>query len=279
MRRRSSVLLAALVALAACDRPNVLVICHNANCVEPTAPEDDDTLPALESSLALEIEGRPVLDGVEVDIFWRAEDSTCLFAHDLEGARSTLSTELVPVFAVYFAQPGELTAAGGPFRIFIEGKATVGVDASQRHTPEQFVLHATCIWDLYTALADAAALHGRELEIVFGSFAPDLLRTLLATAPPTTPVPFRFEAYYGVPKPLDSETRPLSDYAGLPIDIVEVHSQWLLDAQHEGLLSSDIELMFFGFSATVETFAAIEQYEPTMVITSEARLMRRWLDR
>jgi hypothetical protein len=33
------------------------------------------------------------------------------------------------------------------------------------------------------------------------------------------------------------------------------------------------------FSTTVEHLAAIEQYEPKIVNTSEARLMRRWLDR
>ena len=34
------------------ERP--LLICHNSNCVEPPAPEEDDTLEALEASLALE---------------------------------------------------------------------------------------------------------------------------------------------------------------------------------------------------------------------------------
>jgi len=45
------------------------------------------------------------------------------------------------------------------------------------------------------------------------------------------------------------------------------------------VLSSNVELLFWMFSATTETFAAIEQYEPEMVVTSEARLMRRWLER
>ena len=60
MAKRSSVLaLLAVLALAACDRPDVLVICHNANCVEPTNPALDDTIPALRESLALTMNGLP----------------------------------------------------------------------------------------------------------------------------------------------------------------------------------------------------------------------------
>jgi hypothetical protein len=114
---------------------------------------------------------------------------------------------------------------------------------------------------------------------VFASFEPALLREVLARAPSTTPLPYRFDAYYGIPRPLDSETRSLGDYAGLPISIVELHPQWIHDAQHEGLLSLGVDIGFWMFSATVETFAAIEQYEPALIVTSEATLMRRWLDR
>ena len=89
----------------------------------------------------------------------------------------------------------------------------------------------------------------------------------------------RYESYYGVPKPLDPETRPLSDYAGVPISLVEIHSQWITDDAYEGLLAQNIDVAFFMFSATVEHFAAIEQYEPKLINTSEATLMRRWLER
>ena len=39
------------------------------------------------------------------------------------------------------------------------------------------------------------------------------------------------------------------------------------------------ELSLFMFDATVETFAAIRQYEPALVVTSEAQLLRRWIAR
>ena len=117
------------------------------------------------------------------------------------------------------------------------------------------------------------------LGAVFALFEPKLLAEVIATTPSATPINYKFDAFYGIPKPLDSETRPLSDYTGLPITIVEMHPQWIHDAQYEALLTLDVEVLFWMFSATVETFDAIEQYEPEMVVTSEARLMRRWLDR
>ena len=277
MRALSSLL---VLAVAACERPEVLVICHNGNCVEPIAPENDDTIPALVASLALEESGRTAIDGVEVDSFWRGADGVCLFAHDLDGARTTLMSEVAPVIAEHFARPGEITFSGRPFRVFIELKAHVGPAKTERHTPEQRLSHASCAWDVYTALVDAARVNGREVEIVFSSFSPELLRSLVDSAPAgVTPDSYKLDAFYGIPKPLDSETRPLRDYAGLPIDVIEMHPHWIHDAQHEGILSQGLELGFWMFSATVETFAAIEQYEPTMVITSEAKLMRRWLER
>ncbi|MDB4961590.1 MAG: hypothetical protein JWP01_1589 [Myxococcales bacterium] len=86
--------------------------------------------------------------------------------------------------------------------------------------------------------------------------------------------PARAESQYGTPRPLDGQTRPLDKYRGLPISIVEMHAQWVHDAQLEGVLSQDVDLMLWMFSATVETFAAIEQYQPKLVGTSEARLAR-----
>ena len=279
---RCSVLLLALVA---CDRPDVLVICHNGNCAEPTDPANDDTIPALRESLALTIEGRPAIDGTEVDSFWRASDGVCLFAHDLDGVRTTRIDEAADELVAHIMAGGPLTAKPGePFRIFFELKAHVGVEKSERHTPEQRTLHANCAWDVYTRIHNAMIASGENVEFIFASFEPKLLAEVIATTPthamlPNRVLPYRFDAFYGIPKPLDSETRPLSDYAGLPIEIVEMHPQWIHDAQHEGVLSLDVDIVFWMFSATTETFAAIEQYEPAMVITSEANLMRRWLAR
>lgn len=273
------IICSAALLLFACDRPQVLVVCHNSNCAEPTDPENDDSIGALNKSLALRLDGNPVIDGTEFDLFWRASDDTCLFAHDLDNPTGETAADAAEALATYFATPGPITATGGPFQVFIELKDFVDTAKTQHHTPEQRVLHAQCAWSFYQRVADAAVMNGREIEVTVASFGPEMLKEHIAQAPATVTFPPRYEAFYGVPKPLDAETRPLGDYAGIPITFVELHSQWINDAQYEALLSSGIDIGFFMFSTTVEHLAAIEQYEPQVINTSEATFMRRWLDR
>ncbi|HUS32884.1 MAG TPA: hypothetical protein VMZ53_30490 [Kofleriaceae bacterium] len=279
MRIISSALVA--LALAACDRPQTLLICHNSNCAEPADPENDDTLAALNESLTLSVEGKPAIDGIEVDLFWRASDDTCIFAHDLETARMDLATQAADAIAFHITTAPQLTFGGGNFQMFVELKDFVDAAKTVHHSPEQRMMHAACAWDFYTRVEQAADARGVTIDFFFGSFGPEMLKEVIRQTPPNldsahTP---RYEAYYGVPKPLDAETRPLGDYAGIPITLVEFHSQWITDDAHEAVLAQGIEVAFFMFSATVEHFAAIEQYEPAMVNTSEAILMRRWLER
>src|SRR6478672_10007336 len=107
-------IIAALVG--GCDRPDVLVICHNSNCVEPTDPANDDSLFALRQSLALEVDGLPAIDGTEIDSFWRGSDGTCLFAHDLLGVRDTTISQAADELAAHITAGGALTRSGKPFR-------------------------------------------------------------------------------------------------------------------------------------------------------------------
>jgi len=270
--------LAIAVLLGGCARPDALVICHNANCVEPADPAQDDTLDALRESLALEQAGRPVIDGVEIDTFWRGEDGVCLYAHDLDRDQ-TPAIEPANELAAYFARSGPITFGDNPFHVFLELKSHVSADKSDLHTPAERDLHAACAWQLYTVIADAAVANDRDVVVFFSAFAPDLLRSVIAQTPSVTPIPVRLGAIQGVPAPLDNQTRPLDEYAGIPLDLVEFHAQWILDAQYEGVVSAGLDLAVFMFSATAETFAVIEQYEPSMIVTSEARLIRRWLER
>ncbi len=269
---------AVLAVLLACDRPAVRVICHNANCYGPTDPHRDDTIPALQASLALQYDGRPTIDGIEVDSFWVGADNTCVFAHDLDEPRTTPMTDAANEIAAYFATPGPIAYAGEPFIVFIELKSHVAQDKTALHSPEQRTQHAACAWQVYQIISDAAIVHGRSIEIVFDSFHPDLLRAMIAAAPGTTPTPYSFGAFYGIPKPLDNQTRPLSEFSGIPLRYIEMHAQWIHDAQWDGVLSANAEAVFWMFSMTTETFAAIEQYKPAMVSTSEATLLRRWLE-
>jgi hypothetical protein len=269
-----------VVALGGCEnaRPESLVICHNANCVEPTDPEADDTLAALEESLALTYGGRPLLDGVEIDSFWKGDEDLCLFAHDLDNAERVPAEDAASALAEYIARPGPLTYSGRPFQIFIELKGSVGISESEKHSPAQRALHAGCAWGMYDIIATAATAEGQDVEVVFTSFEPALLVAMRQLEPPALAIRARFGGIQGIPLPLDGQTDSLDDYAGSGIDLVEVHPSWMLDGQLEAIQSAELELVFWMFEATVEIFAAIDHYEPTMIETSEARLMRGWLE-
>jgi hypothetical protein len=275
--RASSLVL--LLLAQACDRPdNGLVICHNANCAEPADPDRDDTIEAMQESLALLDGDTPIIDGIEVDTFWRGSDDVCLYAHDLDNDQ-TPALEPATELAAYFARSGPISHGDAPFHVFLELKSHVSPDKSDLHSPAQLDLHAACAWQLYDTLAAAAVANDRDVVVFFSAFNPDLLRAVIAQQPAVTPLPVKLGAIQGVPAPLDNQTRSLDEYRGIPLDLVEFHAQWILDAQYEAVRSLDIDLGVFMFSATVETFAVIEQYEPTMIVTSEARLIRRWLDR
>lgn len=269
-----------VVALGGCDdpRPESLVICHNANCVEPTDPEADDTLAALAESLSLTFGGRPLLDGVEIDSFWKGDEDICLYAHDLDNAERVPAEEVAIALADHFAGQGPLTYSGQPFQVFIELKGSVGTSESDKHSPEQRDLHAACAWRMYDIIADAAVDESREVEVVFTSFEPALLVALRLQEPPEPAVRVRFGAIQGIPVPLDGQTHSLGDYAESGIELVEMHPGWMLDGQFEAVRSAELEVVFWMFEATAEIFAAIDRYEPGMIETSEARLMRGWLE-
>jgi len=277
---RTAELVGAAALAVACSRPHPRVICHSANCGEPTDPDRDDTLAALRESLALEDRGRPVIDGIELDSLWRAADGACLYAHDASNAAEhTPATAPAEQLALHFAAPGPITFADVPFLVLLELVPFVSADTRDRHTPDQRRLHARCAWDVYRIVSDAAVATGRDVEVEFQSFSPELLGAVLDNAPRSTPTPYRFGAIQGVPSPLDDQTRSLRDYAGLPISDIQVDPRWLLDGAHEAILTSGAELSFSWSSTTTEIFAAIRKYEPAAVDTSEARLMRRWLER
>jgi hypothetical protein len=269
------------VLLAACSQPHPIVICHNANCGEPTDPERDDTLPAFRESLALQEAGRPVIDGIELDSFWRGSDNVCLYAHDPSNfAENTPATAPAEELAAHFAKDGPITFADGTdFLVLLELKAFVSANTKDRHTPEQRLLHAKCAWDIYGIVSEAAKANKRKIIVEFQSFAPELLQAVIDTTPAVIDAPYIFGAVQGLPSPLDDQTRELSAYTGLPITDVQVHPLFMQDATHEAILQSGAKLSFFWFSTTTEVFQAIRRFNPEAVDTSEARLMRRWIER
>jgi hypothetical protein len=273
--------LACLLPAAGCDRPQALVICHNANCICPPDPDRDDTLSALHESLELEYKGRPMLDGMEIDIFWHGQQERCLFAHDLDAPRPyTVARTAAEEIARFFERPGEISFSGGAYVVRMELKGHVG-SVFDRHTLEQARLHAECALDLYEILYTAALRADRRIVVIFDSFAPRVLNAILGSPrwpgkQPHENITLRLSADFLDSTPSGLALQYLSEFP--EVDDVAFHASWITDGTYQAFRSLNVELTIWMFSATVETFAAIEKFEPEAVLTSEAELMRRWLE-
>lgn len=279
MLRRCSLLLLVISLLpAGCERPDVLVICHNGNCVGPPDPDRDDTMSALHESLKLGYKGRPMLDGVEIDIFWHGREARCLFAHDLDGPRPfTSARTAAEEIARFLERPGDISFYGGPFIIRLELKGRVG----DEHDKQQAVLHAECALDLYEIFCDAALRANRQIQVVFDSYTPRVLKAVLNSPrwpgkQPHEDISVRLSADFPDSTSVGATLQWVSDFP--EDDDVVFHHCWMTDGAYQAFRSMEIELTLWMFSASVETFAAVEKFEPEAVLTSEAELMRRWLE-
>ncbi|MCO4763297.1 MAG: hypothetical protein KC502_17400 [Myxococcales bacterium] len=262
------------------------LICHNSNCVEPPDPHADDTLDALTASLALELDGRPAVDGIETDIFWSGESKRCIFAHDLEtGADGPDAIEAANTIGKWLEGRGTkpATRAAGTFTVFIELKGHVGLSKADKHTPEQRASHASCALDMVARLAAASEASGVPLAVRFTSFDPDLLQALVDEPRWTKKtakgeVSVALGVILGIPPPLDGQSKPLSAFsADLPIDFALCHPHWLRDGNRVAIRSRGWRLAWWMFSAVAETYDAIDRYEPAYVVTSEGETLARWL--
>src|SRR5687767_14732055 len=126
-RFRACVAGCAALFLLGCGRPSARVMCHNANCAGPPDPSRDDTLDALAQSLALEHGGRPLLDGMEIDVFWHGDGNggagRCVFAHDIDTASDAEDAmRAAEVIASYLGTRAPRSFDGGPFIIRMELK-------------------------------------------------------------------------------------------------------------------------------------------------------------
>lgn len=271
----------------ACDisRPNVLVMCHNGNCGGEIDPSKDDTLEALQQSLALTHADRPAIDGLEFDFFWYGKEDRCLFAHDVEQAEKGAldASEAVLAIANHLERPGPISWNGERFYLQLELKGQVG-STSSTHTPEQARRHADCALDALDALQAAALRSNRQLEFTFYSNAPIVLRAL--TNSPRWPgkrsgqqIDVKLGADFSDPTSLGfinfNRLDELTD--DIELDTVILHSAWISKGHETALRSFDIDLALWMFSANVEHFNAIERLKPRYVVTSEALLLRRWV--
>lgn len=293
--RRSTIARTALGVLLSCvavacgpDQPAPRIICHNANCVEPVDPDQDDTIATLTASLALQDDqGKPLIDGVELDTFWYGEQERCLFAHDLNNLESaTDAMAPVTLLNAHLAQRAQAqqTRSGQDFSIFIELKGHVGALKTEQHTSAQLAAHASCALSLASALADGALARGQHVEVVFTSFVASLLEAL--TQDPAwgglqgrAELSVKLGILLGIPKPLDSQSQPLDRVpATLPLDMVSAHPHWLRRDTLGAIQSQGWALSLWMFNAVPETYDAIWRYQPPYITTSEARTLAGWLD-
>lgn len=276
MRGCSSAVALWALTVAACDRHEPLVICHNANCASPDVTRDD-TISALRESLALTREGAPILDGMEIDTFWYGDESRCLFAHDLVNDISTPASAAADVVAEYLAAATRASWNGDRFYMFIELKPQVGPSLDDAHTPQQSIDHADCALDaVETILAGARA--GRHAT-TFGFVSGDPAQLEVLSARP------RWSALVAEPDvelmqigdifaPYSSVVPTIADYQH--IDGVEYHPDFMTLQHRETYRSLDIDLVQWSLVTTTEALAAIDQWEPRFAITNEALLVRRW---
>ena len=263
------------------------VVCHNANCVDPPDPERDDSPEALRESLALTDDaGQPMLDGMELDLFWRAADEQCVFAHDLDQESPALAVDAAAIVGDWLKTPRtKATRTGGPYWVFLELKAQVGKTKTEVHTPAQRAAHAQCALDVLGVLADGARAGNVPLRVRITSFSAELLEASAVALKQSMwmngdDVAVGLGVIQGVLQPLDGGTRPLDDYPDdLGIDMVTAHAQWMRDSMYQAYSSRGWAVGLWMFSAVPETYDAIEMFEPKWITTSEAKTLTRWLAR
>jgi hypothetical protein len=254
---RSSLLVLALVA--ACDRPDFLVVCHNSNCAEPQDPDSDDTVRALTASLAL----GDVIDGIEMDLL--VHDGRCLFAHDTGEADTAIAfLEGAQIIADHLRTREE----GTRFIVDFDLKPTPALDTA-----------VDCALAAYEELRAVTDTHPLALDVHFGAYAPATLRAVAARLPePTAWVRPRIVLGFGVPQPLLDDNHALSELGDLEVDVVSVHPGWITDTALRAVRSMDVEIAAWCLDVTRETLDGIGRVRPTFVTTGQARTLRAWLD-
>jgi|SRR5687768_3651264 len=266
------------LVLAACDRPQPLVICHNANCATNDVTRDD-TLEALEDSFALTWQGRPVLDGMEWDTFWYAAESRCLFAHDLNGRTDLSPNDAANVIAEYLRTTPVASWNGERFYMFIELKGFVGESFTDAHTSGQRQQHARCVLDALQIIVDGARAGGHQLTVGFVAGVPALheaVRDRLVGSNFIGQPDIEVMLVGDIFGPYSSLVPELRDYT-LPLGAVEYHPDYMTEQHRETYRSLGIQLVQWSFVTSVEALDAIERWEPEYAITNEALLLRRWI--
>jgi hypothetical protein len=273
-------LLCLVLGAGACTRPKPLLLCHNANCAEPSSPASDDTLAALERSLALRWQDRPVFDGIEVDLTWNGSANggagRCDFAHGIADT-APASSDAAQLIADYLTAQPVPSWNGEWFSLQLELKRRVDASGSF-HTATQAVDHVACALDFIDRI-EAAALGRTSLEIIIDSGGADLLAATVAhprwqARLSGARTRYRLAMDFLEPTPISFAGQSLDDFP--PVTDVVFHPDWITDGQWQAIRSMDLDVTLWMYIGTDVTLGGIERFEPRAVVTSDILFLRRW---
>jgi hypothetical protein len=262
MRLRSSLL---LIVLAACDPPyDPILICHNANCAG-TGRYADDTIEGLAESLALRSDGRPIIDGVEIDtyLYWDGAQSHCLFAHDdLEPELAASPRAAAAMVAEHLHGP---TPAwnGERFYLKVELKPTVA-GTNLFHTGPQLQQHAECVLD---AIEVAVAGSTVPVTVILDSTNECLHDELQLRL---TERSWDLEVLYSGPLVPSRECQPV------PLDIRTIRAESWRDDSLESL--RPIMVWLDADAENTEALKIDYYLRPEYVASSHAPFVRGWIE-
>jgi hypothetical protein len=273
MKRLAALVLTALASTpTSClaRPPNTLLICHNANCADPGTSDRDDNLDALSASLALRIDGRPVLDGAEIDSAWDAASGRCLFAHGPSPEAPDLS-EATRLLAAHLSQPGDVSWNRERFYVKIELKPDVG--SGNDHSLADAEHHADCMLDQLAVLEGAARGAGHALTVIFDSADPVLLRAITQRPRWTgkhtgEAVEVKFEVGFDSSVPSDFD---------LEVDILTVRWSEIDSGMRDEFAARGKDGLAWGRDPAPETLGKLVDLAPRYIGSNDALMMRRWL--
>jgi hypothetical protein len=262
MQVAASVLVLVLVACA--PRPDVLVICHNANCADPHDLTLDDTLEGVAASLALTVDGRPAFDGMEMDVFW--DRGRCLLAHDANDLVDHVDVrEGAMMIADFLRSHADVAYNGERFTMQLELKP-------QLDEPD-LASHVECALEVFRIVQDGARASGHELDLAIDSYDPALLRAFREH--PAVDFEVRLGLDLGGPPPFSPSN--LVGVADLDLAFAELHPTWTSEAIMQWVSSNELGLVLWTYDLTGQTLQAIRDRRPQYIVTGQARLMREWL--
>jgi hypothetical protein len=275
-----TVLLSLVLCGMSCARPQPLLFCHNANCRQPTSASSDDTLAALEDSLALRWQGRPVIDGMELDLTWNGSANggagRCDFAHGIADTAPS-AEDAAQVITDYLSREPVTSWNRQWFHVQLELKGQVSAEGAS-HTARQAVDHVTCALDFIDQVEIAAA--GRTaVEFVIDSGSGDLLATTIAHPRWQAKVGgaatrYRLAMDFLEPTPISFAGQSLADFP--PVTDVVFHPNWITDGQWQAIRSMGLDVTLWMSVGTEVTLGAIRRFEPRAVVTSDILFLRRW---